>query len=133
MTKLKESGLRYFLSENKPILVITILGCLDKLSVDSLINCKTEISRYDDIKYFVFYCRDVEEITADAVNVLIQMQNEFRARGAALNFSALKPVIRERLLRLNAIRSDEISDNMQRALAAFSPDASQPQKNRLSG
>ncbi len=133
MSHIKDSGLRYFLSENRPILVITLLGRIDQFTIDALINCKTEIAGYDDIKYVVFYCRDVEAITEDAIDVLVQIQSEIRARSCALNFSALKPVLREQLLAAGIIRPDEVSNNMQGAISGFSPDAMNVKKVRVSG
>lgn len=115
---------QYFLSDKRPILVVTMVGRLNFLAVQALLSCKAEInklSHHDDIKFVVFYCRDVEVITGDAISVLTQIQAEIRSRGCSLNICSLKPDVKEKLTNMGVVRRNELSDNMRDALMAFVP------------
>jgi len=105
-------------------LVVTMVGRLNFLAVQTLLSCKAEINRLSQnecIKFVVFYCRDVDVITGDAISVLTQMQVEIRARGCGLNICSLKPEVKEKLVNMGVVRRHELTDNMRDALLAFVP------------
>lgn len=124
MSQNGELCFQYFLSDKKPILIVTMVGRMNFMAVQTLLKCKAEINRLsqkENARFVVFYCRDVELITGDAISVLTQMQAEIRARDCSLNICSLRPEIRERLVNMGVVRRNELTDNMRDALMAFVP------------
>lgn len=124
MSQNGELCFQYFLSDKRPILVVTMVGRMNFLAVQTLLSCKAEINKLshgEGIKFVVFYFRDVEAITGDAISVLTQIQKEIRARDCALNLCSLRPDIKEKLVNMGVVRRNELSDNMRDALLAFVP------------
>ena len=126
-TNMSQNGdpcFQYFLADKKPILVITLVGRLNFVAVQALLNCKADINKLSansGVKFVVFYCRDVEAVTGDAIGVFTQIQIEIRARSWDLNICSLRPEIKEKLINMGVVRKSELSDNMREALLAFVP------------
>ena len=109
----------YFLSDKKPILVVTFVGPMRLQSVPDLMKCCEEIKALDGIKFVILYFRDVSVIAGEAITILTQIQVAIRAKHCHLVLCSLKPFIREKLMNMGTIRQSEIKDNLQSAIQSF--------------
>lgn len=100
-------------------MVVTLVGKMDSSAVDELLRCKAEIAKFHGSKFILFYCREVDTISGDAIGAFTQIQLEIRARHWEVNICSLRPTIKEKLLNMGVVRAKELSNNMREALLGF--------------
>lgn len=112
-------GFHYLVAQNKPLLIVTFIGDMDRSAVESLLSCRRDIAAAEDIRFVIFNFRDVSSVSGEAITSFTQMQVEIRTRGCELRISSMSPALREQLLRMGVIRSSELSNNLREALLSM--------------
>ena len=113
------AGFQYFLSNNKPVLIVTFVGDIDHSTMEIMTKCRNEVKATQGLKFVVLNFRDVDNINGDVISVITQMQLDIRSKQCDLRISSLKPNIKEKLLKMGVIRATELSNNLREALLSL--------------
>ncbi|MBO9665455.1 MAG: STAS domain-containing protein [Bdellovibrio sp.] len=101
------------------MLVVSLTGEISSYVVPALEACRQEILAKEEVRCVVFYFQNVDQISAEAIAWLAQVQREIRAREADLRLCSLKDTLREKLVRMGVVRSLEVTDDLKTALLSF--------------
>lgn len=114
------SPLNFFISEQKHIVIATLVGALDRKCASTLEECGQEIRRRNP-RWVILNFRDVtKEFDPSLVPFLARIQKETRALPSELRLAALHPELRKVLVGHGILRQEELCDNLAQALQSLS-------------
>jgi anti-anti-sigma regulatory factor len=113
--------LSYFLSEKKGILIVSLIGPLNRSGREVLEACSKDILA-SGARWVILNFRDVgAEIETFLIPALAQLQKDIRKKPADLRIAGLHPGLRHTLEGRGVLRQQEISNNLAEALQAIAP------------
>lgn len=112
-----EKPLGYFFSQKKDFLVVSLSGDATPESQEVLKQCAEEIKRIRDVAFVVINMSGVSSMSREAVQFFAQIQKEARSKPAQLRICNLASEVKDRLIKLGVVRSLEIADSLDIALA----------------
>jgi anti-anti-sigma regulatory factor len=101
----RELKLDYFISRKQDFFVVSFVGALSKSTSEVLEKCQDEISASTE-RFYVLNFHDVSQIDISGVPSLVRLQKEVRDQ-------------EKLLIGAGAIREDEVTGNLLRALQSF--------------
>ena len=111
--------LKYFISEKKHIMVVTLIGPLVRSNAHILDQCIRELSR-KEASWVILNLKDVPGTVDRAVfPAIARLQKNVRDRKAQLRLSSINPNLRLALDQNGLIRSDETSNTLAEALTSL--------------
>lgn len=115
-----QTPLTFFISEQKQILVATLVGTLERRSTPILEECAQEIAKRD-VRWVILNFRDVpKDLDLSLIPLLARIQKQIRARPAELRLAAIHPELKKILFDRGILRQEELCDNLAQALQSLS-------------
>ena len=116
------SPLRFFITEQKSILVVTYIGNLMKESLGVLEESFHQIIERD-AKVVILNFRDVgSDVDRTLFALLTRMQKSIRDKSAILRLTSMHPELRKTLEERGIVRSEEQVENLAHALTSLRGD-----------
>ncbi len=109
----------YTLTEKSNMLVVSFNSDLNSELAASLDVCREEILKKAHIQNVVLFFQSVDSMSSDVISLLTQMQREIRSKPAELRVCALRPNLKEKLIKMGIVRGLELSDDLKTALLSF--------------
>ena len=109
-----QTDFQFLISAKGRAVLVTLIGEMKNSSLAKLEECQREVLKDGNLNYFVFYFRDVPNVTIDAIPFLTQFQKNIRLKGE-LRICSLRPELKDKLIKLGVVRSAELVNNLQSA------------------
>ena len=110
------SSLRYFIAEQKSILVVSIVGSMVRENTGIMEEMLHQISE-KSAKWIILNLRDVPPSNDRTVcPILAKLKKAARTRAACVRFTSVHPELRKFLESQGVVRPDEFSNNLAEAL-----------------
>lgn len=110
--------LTYFISERNSIVVISLVGSLTRSTLDSFPQIMEDtVARRP--RMVIINCHDLVELEPATVRAFAELQDCLRSSATELRVCFLMPDLRKSLLGQNAVRAEEIKDNLLEAVGSF--------------
>jgi anti-anti-sigma regulatory factor len=116
-------GFECFYAEKNEYLVVSLVGPLTKGNLGALEGFQAKINE-SAAHYVVFSFHDVKDLDLAGIGALAKMQKIVRAKPADLRICFLSEQFKKLLLKNGAIRQDEVTANLARALDSLKKSAS---------
>lgn len=111
-----DTGLKYFLSIQKEVCIVSLIGAMDKASTESLDKCFEEIKNSNCL-FFIFNFREVVEISSVTHRTLVQGFKFIREDLVGkIRIAGVKPSFKTPLVDQGIFKGNEVCDNIKTAL-----------------
>ena len=113
----QNENFEFFISKKNFVLVVAFSGSLNAHALPEFEKCRQSLTEDKGIRFIAIDLTNLENLSADAVSPFVQLQKNLRDSKIEFRISGMNDNLKEKLLNLGVLRSQELTKNLKESLA----------------
>lgn len=112
----QNENFEFFISKKNFVLVVAFSGSLNAQALPQFEKCRQALTEDKAIRFIAIDLTNLESLSTDAVSPFVQMQKNLRDSKIEFRISGMNETLKEKLLNLGVLRSQEIAKSLKDSL-----------------